>query len=69
MSNPKVELEKGCLIERYTQLREVIAYSNIVKNKSTEMLKTRKEIELRRVVCQNNLITSVENNIRTLYIH
>jgi hypothetical protein len=69
MSNPKVELEKGGLIERYTQLREVIAYSNIVKNKSNEMLKTRKEIELRRVVCQNNLITSVENNIRTLYIH
>ena len=69
MSNPKVELEKGALIERYTQLRRVIAYSNIVKNKSNEMLKTRKEIELRRVVCQNNLITSVENNIRTLYIH
>ncbi len=69
MSNPKVELEKGALIDRYTHLRQVIAYSNIVKNKSNEMLKTRKEIELRRVVCQNNLITSVENNIRTLYIH
>jgi len=68
MSKQNVELEKENLIERYTQLRRVIAYSNIVKNKSKEMLNTRKELELRKIVCQNNLINSVENRIKKLYI-
>jgi hypothetical protein len=57
------------VIERYSQLRRVIAYSNMVKNKSNEMIKSRKEPELRRVIFQNNLLNSVEYNIRRLYIH
>jgi hypothetical protein len=68
MSNPKVELETRDIVESYTQLCKVIAYSKIVKNKSNQMLKTSKEPELRRIVFQNNLINSIENNVRKLYI-
>ena len=57
------------VIEQYKQLMKVINYSNMVKNKSKEMIKSKKEPELRRVIFQNNLLNSVEYNIRRLYIH
>jgi hypothetical protein len=57
------------VLERYNQLRRVIAYSNMVKNKSNQMIKTKKEPELRRVIFQNNLLDTVETKIRQLYIH
>jgi hypothetical protein len=57
------------VLDRYNHLRRVIAYSNMVKNKSIQMIKTRKEPELRKVIFQNNLLDSVESKIRQLYIH
>ncbi len=57
------------VLERYNNLRRVLAYSNMIKNKSNQMIKTRKEPELRRVIFQNNLLDTVETKIRQLYIH
>lgn len=69
MSNPKVEMETRDIVENYKQLCKIIAYSKIVKNKSNQMLKMGKEPDLRVIVFQNNLITSIENNMKQLYIH
>jgi hypothetical protein len=57
------------VLERYNNLRRVLAYSNMIKNKSNQMIKTRKEPELRRIILQNNLLDTVETKIRQLYIH
>jgi hypothetical protein len=61
--------DKQYLIEKYIELRKVLTYSNIVKNKSNQILKTRKEPELRKVIFQNNLIKTVDYKMRSLYIY